>query len=811
MWLVRECKSSKVHSMLGIIVIFLFACYGQVLAHQPHDVIESIAISPNFNQDQTVFTIMSSNNTGLLKSVNGGVYFDRIVRDIDNRGILKSVTISPGYITDNLVFVASDGDGVYRSQDNGESWVNLGHNMPDKFISLIKCMYDSQSRLILLAAGIKNGLYYSMDLGETWLSVSPSARQIVEITFSPGFSIDNTAYAGDKDGNIYISNDTGLTWNLLYNFDNSGGISSIAVHNSDYFEEEIIYVGTIKRGIYLSKDSGVTFHLVNNGIDDLNISDIVLSPQFEIDQTAFAIALNTAVYKTFDGGKNWQVFDKGIRRNKQSHGLSYRYLCISDEFADNQTIFMGAFEGLFRSTNAGKAWVEAELHKSMSISGIAFSPANPFDGTIAISCYGSGVSKTTDYGSTWFVKNIGVENPFMYDIAMSPDFDTDQVLFGLQQFMVLRSDDGGDHWVGHEVDPGEKLYPTKLGISHNFANDKTLFVGTRYHGLYRSIDGGFTWQKVKREKDTIISIQLSPNYANDHTILISSQDTGVFRSTDGGDTWVSANDGLTSLTSDHVLMSPLFDTDNTAFVTTYHGLFKSSDGGISWYKASSDPLVSDTLLEYILLSPNFNVDATMYASIRGLGLAKSIDDAQTWSLVGTEIIDSQEQVRLMHTVPVSPTDYNIYVTTDAQIYVSDDYAQTWLKVNRDIVRYENYNQSIYFSGKWDSLHHPELSASSAQVSNERFSFSYLTFTGTSITWIGIKGPAMGKAKVYLDGLLHGDVDLYSPTWSFLVPVYTINDLAPASHTLRVVVKDTKNVDSSDTNVVVDAFDVVPLP
>jgi hypothetical protein len=80
------------------------------------------------------------------------------------------------------------------------------------------------------------------------------------------------------------------------------------------------------------------------------------------------------------------------------------------------------------------------------------------------------------------------------------------------------------------------------------------------------------------------------------------------------------------------------------------------------------------------------------------------------------------------------------------------------------------------------------------------------FTGTSVSWIGLRGPQTGIARVFLDGAFHAQVDTYSPN-DFQGIVYTATGLAAASHTLAIEVTGLKNSAAANHLLVVDAFDV----
>jgi hypothetical protein len=83
----------------------------------------------------------------------------------------------------------------------------------------------------------------------------------------------------------------------------------------------------------------------------------------------------------------------------------------------------------------------------------------------------------------------------------------------------------------------------------------------------------------------------------------------------------------------------------------------------------------------------------------------------------------------------------------------------------------------------------------------------LSFRGTSIRWIGYRGPDAGIARVQVDGGAVTEVDTYSPTFKVQEVVFTATGLADANHTLTIEATGRKNDASTAAQIVVDAFDV----
>lgn len=86
-----------------------------------------------------------------------------------------------------------------------------------------------------------------------------------------------------------------------------------------------------------------------------------------------------------------------------------------------------------------------------------------------------------------------------------------------------------------------------------------------------------------------------------------------------------------------------------------------------------------------------------------------------------------------------------------------------------------------------------------------------TFTGTSVSWIGARGPQTGIARVILDGAQVAEIDTYAGVFEQVGgPILFIaTGLAAGSHTLTIEVTGQKNAASSNTFILVDAFDIDP--
>ena len=162
--------------------------------------------------------------------------------------------------------------------------------------------------------------------------------------------------------------------------------------------------------------------------------------------------------------------------------------------------------------------------------------------------------------------------------------------------------------------------------------------------------------------------------------------------------------------------------------------------------------------------------------------------ADTSHTLTIEVTGQQDPAALRATVVVDAFDV---ITSGPRRQETDPaiiYTAGWLQGNRD---------------------HPysEGTAALSTVPGDQAAF---TFTGTSVSWIGYRGPQAGIARVILDGNVVADsLDMYAPKDASQNTVFTLPGLAAGSHTLTIEVTGSKNAASTGAAIVVDAFDVTP--
>jgi hypothetical protein len=126
-----------------------------------------------------------------------------------------------------------------------------------------------------------------------------------------------------------------------------------------------------------------------------------------------------------------------------------------------------------------------------------------------------------------------------------------------------------------------------------------------------------------------------------------------------------------------------------------------------------------------------------------------------------------------------------------------------------VTRIEDTDPAVSYSGEWIRLTDPRGTNGTGAEANVAGAMATLTFTGTEVRWIGFRFERGGIARVHVDGTFVGEVDTYAPSEVAQVEVFSAGPFPRGPHTLTIEVTGTKNQDSGDTWVVVDAFDVTP--
>lgn len=326
--------------------------------------------------------------------------------------------------------------------------------------------------------------------------------------------------------------------------------------------------------------------------------------------------------------------------------------------------------------------------------------------TVYAASASGGVWKSEDAGEHWFPVTDGLPSLSIGDIAIDPQ-DKNTLYVGTGEPNggggsvaydgrgIFKSTDGGANWVplgleasgsiGRiEVDP---LRPNRIfaaAMGHLFANNPE-------RGIFRSDDGGASWEKTLFVNDSTGGIDLAIHPVNTDTIFaVTWQRTrrpnkrvyggpgcGIYRSMDGGDHWEKLANGLpgSNLGRIGIAISPsepstlyAIYADETGF---FKGVYKSADNGDSWFKLNGgDPGYPG----FGWWFGQIRVHPTNPDEIYTLGLdwMKTTDGGLFWASA-SPLLHADYHAFCIH--PQKP-DFQV-VGNDGGVYISTDAGVSW--------------------------------------------------------------------------------------------------------------------------------------
>ena len=273
-------------------------------------------------------------------------------------------------------------------------------------------------------------------------------------------------------------------------------------------------------------------------------------------------AAGGGVWKTIDGGTNWQNISDGFFKtgsvgaiDAADSNTNIVYVGMGEETIRGN---VSSGDGVYKSVDAGKTWKNIGLNDTQQISRVRIHPKNP--DIVYVAAIGHlwgqneqrGIFRTKDGGKTWT--------------------------------KILYRDDktGASDLIIDPTNPNT-LYAAFWQISRE---PYRMDSGGAGSGLFKSTDGGDTWTEISRNKGLPtgvlgkITITVSPVNANRLWAMVEAEKGGLFRSDDGGDTWRKVSDNANIKQRPWYFSRVYADTENADTVYVLNVQFhKSIDGG----------------------------------------------------------------------------------------------------------------------------------------------------------------------------------------------------------------------------------------
>ncbi len=686
--------------------------------------IADLAVSPD--DPDTWFVAVASG--GVWKTTNHGTTFEPVF-DGEGSYSIGCVSIDPnnpavvwvGTGENNSQRSVGFGDGVYKSEDGGKSWENVGLESSEHIGKILIDPRDSNVVYVaaqgpLWNSGGDRGLYKTVDGGDSWelvLEISENTG-VTDIVFHP--ENPDTLYAAAYQRRRRV-------WTLI-----DGGPEST---------------------IYKSTDAGVTWDKAASGLPKTDLGRIGLAVTPAAPDTVYAIVEaepgESGFYRSTDRAATWSKQSDYVSGSPQ-----YYQEIVADPHDADRVYSLDTWMQV--SEDAGKSFDGVgETHKHVDNHSLWIDPANT-DHLIA-GCDG-GIYETFDRGATWrFQANLPVTQ--FYRIEPDNDFPFYNVYGGTQDNFTL----GG---------------PSRTVTSNGITN-REWFVALGGDGFEPQIDpenpdiiyaqyqnGGLA--RFDRASGESIDIQPQVDYDQDplrwnwdSALIISPHSNTrlyyaaqrVFRSEDRGDTWTPISDDLTraldrnqletmgriqkidavaksASTSQYgniVVLSESTLTEGLLYAGSDDGLIQVLDGD-AWRKIDSFPGVPE--LSYVS-----DLEASRHAADRVYAafddhksgdfrpfLLRSDDRGATWQSIAGDL---PERGTVYSVVEDHVVEDLLFAGTEFGVFVTVDGGKKWIQMkgglpvitarDLDIQRRENdlvvgtFGRGIYILDDYSALRH----------------------------------------------------------------------------------------------------------
>lgn len=381
--------------------------------------------------------------------------------------------------------------------------------------------------------------------------------------------------------------------------------------------------------------------------------------------------------------------------------------------------------------------------RSVTATGVVGDPMTYYMGIT-----GGGVWKTEDAGVSWQNISDGYFKTGSVGAVAVSESHSNVIYVGMGEHAprgvmtsygdgVYKSTDSGKTWTHMGLEATEQIariviHPTNPDIVY-VAAQGVLNANSVERGVYRSMDGGETWEKTLYVNDMTGASELSmdmsaPNilYASmwEHqrkpwVVISGGEGSGIYKSVDSGKTWKKIEKGLPAEKGKSAISvsraNPnkvylLLESDSDA---DKGGLFVSNNGGDSWSMVSGDNRLTQRAWYYTEVFTDPNDENTVY--VLSAPALRSIDGGKTWERLGGTHGD-------YHDLWINPDNSkNMVIANDGGAAVSFNYAASWSPQNHmptaQFYRINVDNQYPYniYGGQQDN--------SSVKIASQSFSWT----------------------------------------------------------------------------------------
>ncbi len=579
--------------------------------------------------------LAGSRDSLLFRSDDAGASWRLLPFPRGTPGVFNSVIIDPsesGHFYAGLDAGDSQDSGVYQSKDGGEHWSELSGLRGFRIESIAMWPHDPR----VLAAGTSKGIFVSADGGDNWQRVSketdPEMQDITALAFDPADS--KTLYAGTPHL-PWKTTDGGATWNSIHSglIDDSD-IFSIRV---DPKQPEHLFASACS-GIYRSDNAGQAWVKLQ-GIPGTHRRTHIIA-QDPRNPDIILAGTTLGLFKSPDGGRTWR------------HLTSDQVNWLVFDPSDARTLYLATeFAGVLKSTDSGETFQPSNSgFVNHTLNQIAGAGNRVYVSSTYEGLHG-GVFASNDGGTEWKLRanEEALHGRNLNSLAVIPA--RKDVLFASSEDAVWKSQDGGETWLPLAAQPRVTIGSNvqRPGRIHIYSlqavqlDRAVLFAGTQA-GLFRSVNDGMSWQRVKSAGLDGVPVLAVYAPARGGARLAARTNSGLFVSEDAGLTWrlVPLPDS-----SYYVYDVAIPDGDGPVLAATSRGLLQSSPAG-SWQ------LITNGLPASTVDSVRFEPENKQVAFLAQYGkLYRSTDGGSSWSSFPSEGLE-HSSIRMLWFAPDLP-------------------------------------------------------------------------------------------------------------------------------------------------------------
>ncbi len=641
--------------------------------------IVDLAVNPKNTSEYFV----ASGHGSLWKTTNNGVTFSPAF-DGQSSFAMGAVRIDPS--NTNIVWVGTGehnnqnnaiyGDGVYKSEDGGKSWTNMGLKSSEHIGGIVIDPKNSNTVYVAAYGSLRNsggdrGIYKTNDGGKTWrrvLHVSDHTG-FFEIHMDPRYSTTLYAVAhqrmrkgytgvgGGNETSIYRSLDSGATWNKIVKGLPSENLGRIGMAISPANPDILYALVQAKEGsgLYKSENRGATWTKQSSYISayPFYMQKLFADPKDENRLYSMDLLIQVST----DGGKTWKALGEKFK-HVDNHALWI-------DPNNTRHLISGNDGGVYESWDLGQNWDFKSNIPIAEIYKVSTDNASPF-----YNVYIGTQDNNSLMGPSRTNSSAGITNREWTFTLGGDGFET-QADWKDDNIIYAQSQNGG--LVRYTKKTGEQLFiqPQNLeDTGYRFDWDAAIYLSKHnnkrlYYGankLFRSNDQGNSWE--------VISPDLSRGVPQKMQRLMDKS-------------WsideMASKGSLANITT--IAESPI--DENVLFVGSGDGLIHySTNGGKSWNKAEATPGITEFTRIHHIVASNHNKNVA-YAACHAFNygdykpyLLKTTDGGKTWSSINANLPakGSTYTVAEDHVKPEL-----LFVGTQFGLYMSNDGGREWNK------------------------------------------------------------------------------------------------------------------------------------